>query len=471
MRVALAIALVAALGAAAVPWARAAGDTSAATQARAAGDTSGTPQAGLAGDGSAATRVGAAGDSRAPSDGVRILISSPKPGETVGNRVHQAPIRGSAVADGERPVDFDVMIVVDVSQSTKVASGADVDRDGELGFNPHFELVAPGTYPPDVVSTDPDDTILAAEVAAGQALLSTLEPGRIRVGVISFSGEMNPTTGERARYDQQDAWVEVPLTSDLGQAKAALANILARGPHGGTNFAAGIRLAVTELASLSGARSRSRPGAKKVVLFLTDGLPTFPIGSGSVPDPGDTEAALNAARLAHKAAITINTYALGPSALTNPIAATEVARITLGNFLAVQNPGDIISFLQGVTFANIEDVVFTNLTTREVSTDVRLAPDGSFSGFVPVKEGHNLVRVTALASDGSSGSVELDLLFARSGMTERELARELERIREHNRQLLLLVEQERIRRFREQQRKVVEFEAGVPEGEGDGGGQ
>jgi len=406
--------------------------------------------------------LGAAGSAAGAGDvapeGVRILIASPKPGEALQNRVHQAPIRGNAVADGERPVDFDVMLVIDVSGSTRNASGADVDGDGEVGFNPNFELVTPGTYPPDMVSTDPGDTILAAEVAAAKALLATLAPGRIRVGIISFSGEMNSLTGQRERYDQQDAWLEVPLSADLDQARTALDNILLRGPHGGTNFAAGLRLAVTELAGLSGARSQPRPGAKQVILFLTDGLPTFPIGSGSVADAGDTEAALNAARLAHKAGITVNTYALGPSALTNPIAATEVARITLGTFLPVQKPGDIISFLQGVSFANIEDVVFTNLTTREVSTDVRLSPDGSFSGFVPVKEGHNQVRVTALASDGSNGSVDFDLVFEKSGLSDKELALELDRIREHNKQLLLLVEQERIRRFREQQRKVVEIE-------------
>jgi hypothetical protein len=415
-----------------------------------------------------------AGEPAAPaSTPVEILIESPKSGSAIQNRVDQAPIRGSAVAGGKRPVDFDVMIVIDVSGSTKHASGVDVDRDGEIGVDPHLELLAPGAYPPDVVSTDPHDTILAAEVAAGHALLSTLDAdGRIRVGIVSFSGEMNPVTGARARYDQHDAWLDVPLTADFRRARAALDAILARGPYGGTNFAAGIRLAVTELAGLSGARSEPRPRAKKVVLFLTDGLPTFPIGSGSTPDAGDTEAALNAARLAHKAGITINTYALGPSALTNPIAATEVARITLGTFLGVQNPGDIISFLQGVTFANIEDVVFTNLSTREVSTDVRLSPDGSFSGFVPVKEGHNRVRVTALASDGASGSVDLDLVFEKSGLSEKELALELERIREHNRQLLLLVEKERIRRFREAQRKVVELEAGAPEaGSGDGRGE
>jgi len=393
------------------------------------------------------------------SSPVRILIQSPADGATLSNKVHQAPIRGNAFADGERPAEFDVILVLDVSGSTKVASGVDVDRDGEIGFNPQFELVEPGKYPPDMQSTDPQDTILAAEVAAAAALIDTLDGDRVRVGVISFSGEMNPQTGARARYDQQDAWLEVPLTSDFRRAKASLRRILVRGPHGGTNFAAGVRLAVRELAGLSGAKSTPRPNAKKVVLFLTDGLPTFPIGTGSVPDPGDTEAALTGARLAHKAGITVNTYALGPNALTNPIAATEMARITLGNFLPVTNPGDIISFLQGVTFANIEDVVFTNLTTREVSYDVQLLPDGSFSGFVPVKEGHNRVRVTALSSDGSSGSVELDLMFEKSGLTERELALELDRIRERNKQLLLLVERERIQRFRERQRKNLEFEA------------
>ena len=116
-----------------------------------------------------------------------------------------------------------------------------------------------------------------------------------------------------------------------------------------------------------------------------------------------------------------------------------------------------VTFLQGVSLANIDDVVFTNLTTREVSYDVHLSPDGSFSGFVPVKDGHNRVRVTALASDGRRASVELDLDFETAGLTERELALELERIRQRNKELMILIERERIQRFREQQRKQVEL--------------
>jgi hypothetical protein len=397
---------------------------------------------------------------------VRILIESPAPGEAVRNEVHQAPIRGNALAEGERPAEFDVMIVLDISGSTKVASGVDVDADGEIGINPNLELLPPGSYPAGTVSSDPGDTILAAEVAAADALIASLERGgRVRIGIVSFSGEMNPDTGRRKRYDQQDAWVEVPLTADFEAARRRLPAILARGPYGGTNFAAGLRVAIAELAGLQGARSSPRPQSKKVVLFLTDGVPTFPVGTGSTADPADTEAALAAARLARSAGITVNTYALGPNALTNPFAATEIARITRGTYMPVRNPGDIVSFLQGTSFANVDDVIFTNLTTREVSYDVSLAPDGSFSGFVPVREGANRVRVTALASNGLSGSVDIDLVFETAGLSERELALELERIRQRNKQLMLLIERERIQRFREHQRKQLEIEVGGERGE------
>ena len=386
-------------------------------------------------------------------EAVKILVESPRAGEVVKNEVHQAPIRGTAVAFGERPIDFDIMVVIDVSGSTKNASGSDVDRDGQTGFKP------PDPAPPGMLSTDPDDSILAAEVRAADALVASLTANsRTRVGVISFSGEMNPRTGYRMRQDQQDSWLEVPLTADFSAVRARLPEILRRGPDGGTNFAAGIRLAITELAGLSGARSSARAGARKLVLFLTDGLPTFPVGLGSVSDPGDIEAALAAANVAHSAGIAINTYGLGPSALTNPFTATEVSRITLGTFLPVQNPGDIVSFLQGTSFANVEDVVLSNLTTKEVSTDVNLRPDGSFSGFVPVREGKNQVRVTALTSDGTSASVDVELDFAASGMSERELALELERIRDRNKELEMLVERDHIKRFREHQRKDLAIE-------------
>ena len=394
---------------------------------------------------------------------VRIVIEEPKRGEPVRNSVHQAPIRGNAFTEGNRRLAIDVMIAIDISGSTRAASGTDVDGDGEIGFDPHAEQVPPGLYPPDMRSTDPHDTILAAEITAADALLRNLDPTHLRVGVLSFGGEVNPATLRQAVYGQQDAWLEVPLTSDFGQVRRALQRILARGPRGGTNFAAGIRLAVTELAGLHGARSAPRPEAAKILMFLTDGVPSFPFGSSRESDPGDTEAALGAARVAHKAGITINAYSLGMNALDNPVAATEMSRLTLGTFTPVRNPGDVITYLQGVTFASVEDVIFTNLTTSEISEDVRLLPNGSFSGYVPVREGVNRVRVTALTSDGSEGFTEFNLQFGVAGRTSKELTLELDGIRKQNRELQLLVEREKVRQFRERQRKGLKLEVEKPE--------
>lgn len=195
------------------------------------------------------------------------------------------------------------------------------------------------------------------------------------------------------------------------------------------------------------------------MLFLTDGKPTFPVGSGGVSDPGDSQAAVAAAQVARAAGITIHTYALGPIALTKPLALTEIARITLGAFLPLQKPADIVAALQTVSFASVDDVVFKNLTTGDFSTDVDLKPDGKFSGFVPVREGVNRVRVTALNTNGTQKSVEFDLTFAISSLSEGELAAELERIRRRNREIELIAERKRIEEFRrkEQQRKELEI--------------
>jgi len=383
---------------------------------------------------------------------VRLQIESPLAGSLVESRLHMAEIRGTATCAGSGPKSFDVMIAIDVSQSTKAASGADVDEDGEFGENPHEGLYLPGEYPEDVWSTDPDDTILAAEVRAARALLESVDSRRVRVGLLTFSGEVNLDTGRQRRRDQRDARLEVALTHDYAQVRRALDAVGARPPRGATNFAAGIRLATQELAGLSGAVSPARPDSKKVILFLTDGFPTFPAGQATVADPGDLEAAVNAARVAHAAGIRINSYALGTQALTRPIAATEIARVTLGTFTPVLEPGGIVATLQAISFANIEDVGVLNLTTREYAPDVRLNPDGSFVAFAPVQEGSNRVLVNVLASDGAEANFELEFRFRVKEAEGRMKERELARLRRLNNELLLHLEAERIRREKRRQR-------------------
>jgi hypothetical protein len=396
-----------------------------------------------------------------------VAIHYPTAGGTLRDHLHQARIEGRARAQATRPEHFDVMLVIDVSDSTQVASGEEQDGVGEVGIDPYNELLPPGVLDPKIRSTDPEDTILHAQIRAARGLLEGLDPRRVRVGLVSFAGEVSLQTGERKRIDQQDAWLELPLSEDYRALDNALAGIVARGPHGATNFAAGIRLGIIELAGLSGARSVPRPGARKVILFLTDGIPTLPVGKGSVVDPGDDEAALRAAQLAQQAGIAINTYAMGPLALQYPRVVTEMARMTLGTYTPVQSPGDIVTLLQGVSFADVEDVVLTNLTTGDFSSDVRLAPDGSFTGFVPVREGRNRVRVSALASDGTRGSVELEFDFEHKQVGATSAA-ELERIRRQNKELELHRLGMEIEDFRREQRRRLEIEAQSPREAGSG---
>ena len=71
----------------------------------------------------------------------------------------------------------------------------------------------------------------------------------------------------------------------------------------------------------------------------------------------------------------------------------------------------------------------------------------------------SVVEVAALAADGGEQRLELDLAFEKSGLTARELAVELERVKRRNRYLMRLIEKQRIEAFRERQRKRIEVGA------------
>jgi hypothetical protein len=131
-----------------------------------------------------------------------------------------------------------------------------------------------------------------------------------------------------------------------------------------------------------------------------------------------------------------------------------MAAISGGLYTPVRRPGDIVAMLSGVSFANIDDVVAVNLTTRDMSgpADILVNPDGSFEGFVPVRPGTNRIRVSALASDGSRGSTEFDIVFKHQDLTDAELQAELERVRERNRDIQLLMERKRQEAFRRGER-------------------
>jgi hypothetical protein len=238
---------------------------------------------------------------------------------------------------------FDILVAIDTSASTRVASGLDIDGDGEIGET----SIAFRSRVPDLAaddwSSDPDDSILAAEVGAVCAWLGRDRSRNYRVGLLTFAGAVDPRTREQLGDPTLDAEVVVPLTDRVEDLTAGLAAILERGGSGATNFTAALDLATRELGSDASALSEVRTPARRIVLLITDGAPTLPVGKGTVMDQADIELAIEAAGKAGALGIRIHTYAVGPGAITYPTAVVRIAEVSGGRFLPLVSPARIFS--------------------------------------------------------------------------------------------------------------------------------
>jgi hypothetical protein len=245
-------------------------------------------------------------------------------------------------AAGPAAPRVDLAIAIDVSGSARAASGIDVDGDGMVGVNPSLDARLDGRYPPDVLSTDPDDSVLAAELASVRALLARLRDtgADVRVAIVSFSGNSDPETGLQAGPPQDNARLLAPL-GGLDAAGASLDEIARRGAAGGTDFSAALRAARTALCD-----APARPGAERRALLLTDGVPSLPHGLGNRTDPSDVSAALSAAHEAKACGVRVDVFALGLGATGDPFAAREIARITGGSYRAIRAAGSLRAALE-----------------------------------------------------------------------------------------------------------------------------
>jgi hypothetical protein len=356
------------------------------------------------------------GQAGAMSTTLKLEIEEPKDGSIVGG-AEGAFLAGRAVALLGEFKRFDVMIVVDTSGSTKAASGADINANG---------IVGAGGLSGIFNQTDPGDSILAAEVAAAKTVLQSLDPRNTRVGLVTFAGEgggTDPYTGMPITYDSEpDAFTEEPLTTNYERVEKALDRVLQRGPEGQTNITEAVRLSVKELKGFRGALSRPDPGSEKVVLFFTDGEPTLPFGAGYEAE--NNRSVLRAASQARRADVQVHTFALGPEALSGPVACVQLAEMTGGYFTPVSTPGDLPKVVESVSFANLEKLEIKNLTMNTPATDTIINADGSFGSLVPVQAGLNRLEVLAEATDGTSTRAEVTVSYA-PGAPAPTLPREL----------------------------------------------
>ena len=393
-------------------------------------------------------------------------------------------VAGRALALRGEMRRFDIIIVIDTSGSTNDPTGVDVDGDGVVGM--HLPGVNPSS--PNFGSTDPGDSILAAEVAAAEKLLGGLDPQSTRVSLVTFAGELvvaRPGFLDLARV-QRAALAEEPLTSDYKRLRRALTEVRERGARGMTHMAAGIDQASVELLGLTGSLSRADPDSEKIVLFFTDGVPTLPHWDS---ESGNVEAVLQSAQRARRAGVRIHSFAIGPEALAGPISTVEMAAITDGLFTPVRHPGRLVRFIEGASFANIAEVKVRNISSGESAFQARVHADGSWEALVPLQEGENRLEVCARSSDGAEAIrhvtvhhapgaanpfVPAELVLKHNELLAARLAAlrhdrlEAERLRteEMRRELVLEIERERAAAFERaaRQRKELHLEIEEPAG-------
>ena len=321
--------------------------------------------------------------------GLRITLEAPASEAVVATSEGRVFVTGRALAVADRQGQFDVIVVIDTSKSTAAPSGADVDGDGKVGVEMGARSLPFVGRLLDLSSDDPGDNILAAEVAAAQTLLDQLDPHTTRVGIVAFSGDRDPET--------RDAFTAAPLTVNYAKVRRALSRLLEEGPHGKTNMHAAIHAGITELEGGVDALSEPREGARRIMLFMSDGRPTLPIRRASHKN---VRMAVEAAREAASAGIRIDCFAIGEEATRDSAAISEMAAVTKGLFVPVEHPRDLTAAFGDVVLADVSVLRVTNRTTDRPAEQMLVDPDGRFSAFVNLADGPNLLEVWARASDG-----------------------------------------------------------------------
>ncbi|MEB2343697.1 MAG: VWA domain-containing protein [Deltaproteobacteria bacterium] len=336
-----------------------------------------------------------------PPGPVMLAIEHPPDGTVLGGD-GALFVAGRAIARRSTGLATDVVFAIDVSSSAGAPSGVDVNGNGIVGAPP--DLQGGGLFGRGAV--DPGDSVLAAEVAAVRRFVARLDPRHTRVGLVSFAGALGPA-GMLAR---ESASSELGLTSSYEDLQRALDRVLARGPRGATHMAAGVDRARIELLGLRGAFSqKGAPGTERIVVFVTDGVPTLPFPGD---EPRNVRAVLAAAARARTAGIRVLTYGVGEPALDGPLALVDLARITGGTFTPVRDPARLSDLLADVDLAELAELAVRNATLGVTVPAGDLGADGSFGARVPLRVGRNEIEVTARAADGGRALRRITVHYA-----------------------------------------------------------
>jgi hypothetical protein len=358
-------------------------------------------------------------------------------------------VKGHAGARATR--GHDVIIAIDVSDSTTASSGRDLDGDGPAGrTDPALwrdvaaRVPDPALLKP-LAELDLDDSVLFAELAAAGALVERVDPRSLRIGIVVFS--------DHAR-------VAAPLGSRRERLRAVLDDLRRGGFWSelkGTNFAEAIHASLAELRPppppvdpdadpKDAPPPRPPPAREASILLLSDGTPTRPV-HGTRAQQFSVEAAQDAA----VAGVRVYPFALGTEAEPALEIYAALAAVTGGRFERIDRPGDAVARLRTVDLADLSSLAVENATSGQAGRALRVFPDGAFDAFVPLEPGPNRLRVTAVAADGARAAVERTVVYRPGAAGDAALDAQqralLDELRRRTREVELWAEIERGRSF------------------------
>ncbi len=302
-----------------------------------------------------------------------LHLAAPEEGETLVS-LPLVEVRGF-VGAGRRPPS-NIVVLIDLSRSTLLPAGFDVDLDGKIGKRTIGSRRS--RY-----STDPGDTIVRANLLGAEILIEDLARSETRIGLVTF-------------------WERARIYADLGPAFHALdalsrLSVRREDIQTRTNLARGLRTALHVLAE----QSFPLDGDSRIVVF-SDGDPTYP--SPAVA----RQRALRVAQDAAASGVYIDALEFGVT--RGPGVLSELARITGGVFVSAQQRNDYTALLP-IREAAPREVLLANGTSDEPGRLVRVFPDGSFDGYVRLIKGRNEVEVTARLNDGTTLSASRTVYF------------------------------------------------------------
>lgn len=219
-----------------------------------------------------------------------------------------------------------------------------------------------------------DQTVFEVEIQALMTLLDNLRGGEnTYIGVISFA---------------TNASLMLDFTNDMDAVASVLSNLNSEpvGSTGATNYQDAL-----DLINSSFADKNLRKRDIQTVAFVSDGIPTAPIGSGITQEKGDRLAAIFAADDSATQDVHLNTF---PVNIVSKLTTMPALSAMTDGIYFLHDPDKIATEIADDSLIGILDMVLENETTGAVSTDLKMYPDGRFNGNICLAEGRNKLKIT-----------------------------------------------------------------------------